>query len=85
MIAEEDYLPIAEHLGKHMPNVQVGQSQLHLTVEASQISETNQAEIDDLIQEMTETIRFKISNDAYNLKTKQEIKELLGRIIKIMA
>ncbi len=46
--------------------------------------ETNQEAIDDSIQEMTERIRFKISNDAYSLETKQEIQGLLDRVVKLL-
>jgi ParB family transcriptional regulator, chromosome partitioning protein len=76
--SKEDSSLIAAHLGEQIPNVQLGQSQPDLTVE------TNQETIDDSIQEITETIRFKISNDAYTLETKQEIKELLDQVVKLL-
>ncbi len=78
IVSKEDSPPITEYLGEQIPNVQLGQPQPDLTVES------NQENIDDSIQEIAETIRFKISNDAYTLETKQEIKELLDRVVKLL-
>jgi ParB family transcriptional regulator, chromosome partitioning protein len=36
------------------------------------------------IQELTEIVRFKISNETYSVKVKQEIQELLDRVVKIL-
>jgi ParB family transcriptional regulator, chromosome partitioning protein len=41
-------------------------------------------EIDEKIEEMTETIRFKIANDSYALSIKQEIQCLLDRVMKLL-
>jgi ParB family transcriptional regulator, chromosome partitioning protein len=81
---EGDSTPLEESVDIQVSNVQIEQSQPDLAVETSQISETNQEEIDDSIQEITEAIRFKISNDAYTLATKQEIKRLLDRVMKLL-
>jgi ParB family transcriptional regulator, chromosome partitioning protein len=67
-----------------LSKVELEQSQTDLTVKASQISIASQEEIDDKIQEMAETIRFKISNDAYSLETKQEIEGLLDRVMILL-
>ncbi len=40
--------------------------------------------IDEKIEEMTETIRFKIANDSYALSIKQEIQCLLDRVMKLL-
>jgi ParB family transcriptional regulator, chromosome partitioning protein len=81
---EGDSPSIAEPLAEQISNAQLGQSQPDLTVKASQIAETTPTEIDDSIQEITEAIRFKISNDVYSLATKQEIKGLLDRVMKLL-
>jgi ParB family transcriptional regulator, chromosome partitioning protein len=67
-----------------LSKVEVEQSQPDLTATASQISIASQEKIDEKIQEMTETIRFKISNDAYSLETKQEIEGLLDRVMILL-
>jgi ParB family transcriptional regulator, chromosome partitioning protein len=67
-----------------LSKVELEQSQPDLTATASQISIASQEEIDEKIQEMTETIRFKISNDAYSLETKQEIEGLLDRVMILL-
>jgi hypothetical protein len=76
--SENDFSHIEEPLTEQISNGRLGQSQPDLTVE------TNQETIDDSIQEITEMIRFKISNDAYTLETKQEIKELLDRVVRLL-
>jgi ParB family transcriptional regulator, chromosome partitioning protein len=81
---EGDYTPISEPLDKQIPNVRLEQSQADLASEASQISIASQEEIDEKIQEMTETIRFKIANDAYTLETKQKIEGLLDRVMILL-
>jgi ParB family transcriptional regulator, chromosome partitioning protein len=67
-----------------LSKVELEQSQPDLTATASQISIASQEEIDEKIQEMTETIRFKIFNDAYSLETKQKIEGLLDRVMILL-
>ena len=77
--SEGDSTPVEESLNVQVPKVQLEQPQLDLSGSA------HQEAIDNAIQDMTETIRFKISNDAYTLEIKQEIQALLCAVIKLMS